>query len=61
MLFIVRQLVYYDDSILVGEHHDVEDRGFYGRHGIHVTPPKEYIVIQVSVQDFDVYVDRLSG
>ena len=57
----MRQLVYHNDSILVGEHHDVEDGGCYGRHGIHVTLPKEYVVIQVSIQDFDVYVDCLVG
>ena len=61
MLFTVLQLVYGNDSILVGEHHDAEDRGCYGRHGIHVTPPKEYNVIQVSLQDLDFYVDRLVG
>ena len=61
MLFIVLQLVYCDDSILVGEHHDAENGGCYGRHGIHVTPSKEYTVIQVSVQDFDVYVDHFSS
>ena len=61
MLFSVRQLVYCNDSILMGEHHDVVNKGYYGRHGIHVTLPKDYILIQVSVQDFDVYVDLFFG
>ena len=56
---MICQLVDNNDAVLMGENHGSEDRGCYGRHGIHVTPPKEYIVIQVSIQDFDVYVDRL--
>ena len=54
------QFVYSNDAVLVGDHHDAKEGGGYGRHGIHITPPKEYIVVQVSIQDFNVYVDRLS-
>ena len=61
MLFSVRHLVYCNDSIIVGENYDAGNGGCYGRHVVRITPPKEYIVIQVSIQDFDVSVDPLVG
>ena len=61
MLLTVCQLVYNNDAILVGEHHNAEDRGGYDRHGIHITLTKEYIVVQLGVQEFNVYKDRLSS
>ena len=57
----MHQLVYSNDAVLMGEHHDAEDGGGYGRHGVHITPPKEYIVVQVSNQDFNFYGDRLAS
>ena len=57
----MHQLVDSNDAILVGENHNAKDGGGYGRHAIHITMLKDYIVIQVSIQDLNVYMDHLSG
>ena len=57
----MRQLIDSNDAVLVEEHHNVKNRGGYGRHGIHITPPKEYIIIQVSICYLNVYVDYLAS
>ena len=56
----MHKLINSNDAVLMGEHHNVEDGGGYGIHSVHITPPEDYIVMQVSSQDFNAYVDRLS-
>ena len=58
---MVSELVNHHNLPFMGEHHEVEDSRCNCLHGIHVTSPKEEVVVQLSIDDFDVNQDCLLG
>ena len=56
---MVGELVDRHNLPFVGEHDEAEDSCRDGSHGVHVTPPKEEVVKQLSIDDFDVDHDYL--
>ena len=58
---MVGELVNYHNLPFMGEHHEAEDSSHDSLHRVHVTPPKEEVVVQLSIDDFDVNQDCLLG
>ena len=58
---MVGELVNHHNLSFVGENHEAEDSSRDSSHGVHVTPFKEEVVVQLSVDEFDVNQNCLLG